>query len=110
MESLDGELENVESSVADEHWEDNEVQVDQHALIANTKARVEERLATICAAVPGKRECPHRFVPQDERNLLQRDSDKHSHPLRHHQVVDSSQFCRFFSVLRVLNCQGDLAK
>jgi hypothetical protein len=42
VESLDGELENAESSVADEHWEDNEMQVDQHALIANTKAHVEE--------------------------------------------------------------------
>jgi hypothetical protein len=89
IEELVKLVEDCQCRVAIKHGNGLEVQIEQLALQTDAHAQVEERLATVSAAIAHQRKGPDHFVVEDVGNHLQIGGDKDADVLSDDQIIDA---------------------
>jgi hypothetical protein len=89
IEELDKHVEDVQRRVAIKHGNGHEVQIEQLALQTDAHAQVEERLATVSAAIARQQKGPDHVVVEYVGNHLQVGGDKDADVLSDDQIIDA---------------------
>jgi hypothetical protein len=79
----------VQNRVVIKHGNGHDVQIEQLAVQADAHAQVEERLATVSAAIARQRKGPDHVVIEHVGNLLQIGGDKDADVLSDDQIIDA---------------------